>query len=371
MKKVIVHPLRFVVGPGVLADVGAHAAALGKRVLVIGGERAIGTIKEVVTASLEKAGVAYHIEQGSHVDKKRPLVDALIAKGREFKADVVIAAGGGRVVDAGKAVAHGLGAWLISAPTIASTNATATTSASIEGDSQRSFWYVGPHTVIADTRIIAQAGGRYLAAGMADALPTWTGGRVALRMGKGSGVEHVLGLSGAFPSGAAITLAAWTYETILEYGERAYHAAEMGAATAAVDRVVEAIVYGGGVAGPAVGGVGGEHSLHPANSPYATRPTLHGEQVGFGILVAMHLMHESEDELLTMVRFNQSVKLPTTFADFGVQEPSRQVALEIARGIIGPSGKATFGLWYEITPETLCDAMREIDYLGRREKGED
>ena len=63
------------------------------------------------------------------------------------------------MVDAAKAIAHEMGAWLISVPTVASTNATATFSASIEGDADRNVWYVGPHTVIADTRIIAQGGG--------------------------------------------------------------------------------------------------------------------------------------------------------------------------------------------------------------------
>ena len=36
MKKTIVHPLRFVVGPGVVADVGAHAAALGTKAFIVG-----------------------------------------------------------------------------------------------------------------------------------------------------------------------------------------------------------------------------------------------------------------------------------------------------------------------------------------------
>ena len=36
MKKTIVHPLRFVVGPGVVGDVGAHAAALGTKAFIVG-----------------------------------------------------------------------------------------------------------------------------------------------------------------------------------------------------------------------------------------------------------------------------------------------------------------------------------------------
>ena len=218
-----------------------------------------------------------------------------------------------------------MGAWLISVPTVASTNATATFSASIEGDADRNVWYVGPHTVIADTRIIAQGGGRWLAAGMADALPTWTGGRIGRELRLRSGTERILGFDNVFPTGAAVAIAEWTYDTILGYGESAYHACERGAATEAVDKVVEAIVYGGGVAGPACGGVGGEHGVHPGKSRHATIERVHGEEVAFGVLVAVALMQQGEAEVRKLIRFNQSVKLPSTFADFGVQNATRSL----------------------------------------------
>ena len=82
MKKAIVHPLRFVVGPGIVSDVGAHAAALGSRALIVGGGRAVAAIKDTVTGALDEHGIPYHIEHGKHVDKKRPEVDALVAKGK-------------------------------------------------------------------------------------------------------------------------------------------------------------------------------------------------------------------------------------------------------------------------------------------------
>ena len=368
MKKAIVHPLRFVVGPGVVSDVGAHAAALGSKAFIVGGGRAMAAIQDTVTGALDEHGILYHVEHGSHVDKKRPEVDALVAKGTELGADVVIGAGGGRVVDAAKAIAHEMGAWLISLPTVASTNATATFSASIEGDADRNIWYVGPHTVIADTRIIAQGGGRWLAAGMADALPTWTGGRIARELRQNSGTERMLGFDNVFPTGAAIAIAEWTYDTILGYGASAYQACERGVATEAVDKVVEAIVYGGGVAGPACGVVGGEHGLHPGFSKHATNEGVHGEQVAFGILISVALMQQGEAEVRKLIRFNQSVNLPSTFADFGVQNADRGVVREIAEEILGPGGKSTFGLWYEVDVDLLTDVMVDVDRMAQEER---
>ena len=78
-----------------VGDVGAHAAALGTKAFIVGGGRAIAAIKDTVTGALDEHGIPYHIEHGKHVDKKRPEVDALVAKGKEQGADVVIAAGGG------------------------------------------------------------------------------------------------------------------------------------------------------------------------------------------------------------------------------------------------------------------------------------
>ena len=118
MKKTIVHPLRFVVGPGVVGMSERMPRRWApKRSLSAAGE--LAAIKDTVTGALDEHGIPYHIEHGKHVDKKRPEVDALVAKGRAQGADVVIAAGGGRVVDAAKAIAHEMGAWLISVPTVA------------------------------------------------------------------------------------------------------------------------------------------------------------------------------------------------------------------------------------------------------------
>ena len=298
-----------------------------------------------------------------------PEVDALVAKGKELGADVVIGAGGGRVVDAAKAIAHEMGAWLISLPTVASTNATATFSASIEGDADRNVWYVGPHTVIADTRIIAQGGGRWLAAGMADALPTWTGGRIARELRQRSGTERILGFDNVFPTGAAIAIAEWTYDTILGYGASAYHACERGVATEAVDKVVEAIVYGGGVAGPACGVVGGEHGLHPGFSKHATNEGVHGEQVAFGILISVALMATGRSRGAQADPL-QPVGQPALDVCRLWAWRTRTAAwcVRLPRKSWVPAAQSTFGLWYEVDVDLLTDVMVDVDRMAQEEK---
>jgi glycerol dehydrogenase len=151
-------------------------------------------------------------------------------------------------------------------------------------------------------------------------------------------------------------------ELILEHGTRAYRACQRGLATPEVDRVVEAVVYCSGVAGF---GMGGDHVLHPARIARCTRTMIHGEWVAFGFLVRLVLGGEFGAELPALLRFLRSVQLPTRFADFGLQDPTREELLAEARRIVGPSGTADYAAGRPITPEAIYEAMAEVDALGR------
>ena len=113
---------------------------------------------------------------------------------------------------------------------------------------------------------------------------------------------------------------------------------------------------------------GGEHGVHPGKSKHATIERVHGEEVAFGILVAVTLMQQGEAEVRKLIRFNQSVKLPSTFADFGVQNATRSLVREIAEEILGPGGKSTFGLWYDVDVDLLTDVMVDVDRMAQEEQ---
>jgi len=345
-------PQYFVVGSGAAGEVGEHAAHFGKRALVMGGTRSLEAAKPTVLAGLDAGGVSYHIEQGDHVRKTLESVNHLVAVGWEQRVDLVVGCGGGAVMDCGKAVAHELGVPYIAIPTTAGVNAAGTSGASIEGDTgPRRRWYQAVDVVIADTAIIARAGGRLLASGMGDALPSKYGAQMA----KWCGAPDA--------TASRLAFAHLCSDTILEDGARAYRACQRGLATAEVDRVVEAILYMSGIGGY---GMGGDHVLHPARMPGANPDIIHGEWVAFGMLVRVVLGGEFRDELPALIAFDQSVGLPTTFADFGLAEPSWAEVLAEASRIAGPSGQADYGTGRPVTPEDVCEAMFEVDHLGRR-----
>ena len=365
MKRSIVGPWRFVCGPGVLADIGHHAAALGRKALLMGGDTALELTGTTIKGALEARGVAWHEERGSHVTKRRAEVDALVEIGRAQAVDLVIAVGGGRVGDAAKSVARTLNVPLITCPTIAASNGPGTFSGQIEGDPQRSVWYRGPDVLFADTAVIIQAGPRWLNSGMGDCLPFGGMAEMTERLGRTTGAESVMGLTDCYPTLASQALAKLTYDTIMQYGAEAHRAAERGIVNEAFNRVVEAVVYCSVMAVSACGGVGGDHGYHPGNFGCCDKELYHGEGVAFGALVNVMLFRWERERIVAQLRFTRSVGLPTTFADFDLADITRGEVREACLKMVGEGAEPRYGLPWPISADDVADAMLEIDYLGR------
>lgn len=103
-------PTRFVFGRGYAARIGGEVAALGaKRVLLVyGGGSVVRTgLLARVTASLEAAGVERVELSGVRPNPEVGLVRTGIELARREHVDLVLAVGGGSVIDCSKAIAFG------------------------------------------------------------------------------------------------------------------------------------------------------------------------------------------------------------------------------------------------------------------------
>lgn len=104
-------PTRFVFGRGYADRIGGEVAALGaKRVLLVyGGGSVVRTgLLTSVTASLETADVEHVELPGVRPNPEVGLVRTGIELAREKSVDLVLAVGGGSVIDCSKAIAFGM-----------------------------------------------------------------------------------------------------------------------------------------------------------------------------------------------------------------------------------------------------------------------
>lgn len=110
MQNFVFHnPTKIIFGRKTVSSVGAETAALGQKALLVYGRDSIkksGIYEQVVNA-LTEAGVTV-VEHGG--TRSNPLLDHVrqgIAKAKQEKVDVIVAAGGGSVIDTAKAIAAG------------------------------------------------------------------------------------------------------------------------------------------------------------------------------------------------------------------------------------------------------------------------
>jgi glycerol dehydrogenase len=366
MVLVFIAPRRYVQGRGVLREAGALLKPLGKKPLLLWDARVKAAIGPALLGGLKVAGlVAAEAEFGGQSTKAEAARVAAIARAQE--ADIVVGIGGGKALDTAKAAAFQAGVKIVTVPTIASTDSP-TSSYTVwygEGGDCLGFesWGVNPDLVIVDSAVIAAAPVRSFVAGMGDALSTWIEANACRKARKGN-----LAGGGGQATLLAMTAARLCYDTVLTHGREAVRALECHAVTPAVEKVIEANVLLSGL-GFENGGVATAHMV--ANclpSLPECQGLMHGEEVAFGIAVQMCL-DESFDvaEMHRVIDFEIAVGLPVSFADIGLESPTRERLRNIAE-ICGSPGSLCENHPFRLTSEDVMDAMFAADALGRTRK---
>ncbi len=237
---------------------------------------------------------------------------------RDCGAGLAIAVGGGKTLDTVKAAAIGMDLHVIIVPTSASNDAPVSslsviyTEAGVHDHSIN--FHRGSDLVLIDSEIILKAPKRLLVAGMGDALSTYFEARACQR----SQVKNGVG-KGYLPCRAGIAIARLCYEILLQDSVKALMAVEAGVVNEAFENIIEANALLSGL-GFQNTGCSVAHSVNAGLSelPEAVH-VLHGERVGFGVLVQLSFENAPMDELLTVLKYMDSVGLPMTLSDVGVE----------------------------------------------------
>ena len=268
--------------------------------------------------------------------------------------DAVLAAGGGKVMDAGKLLADQLSIPCITVPLSAATCAGWTALSNIyspDGAFERDVVLKQcPDLLVFDHGLVRQAPPRTLASGVADALAKWYEASV-------SSADSIDGLVQQ-----AVQMARVLRDQLLIDSPLALQDCE----SAAWARTAEACALTAGV----MGGLGGArcrtvaaHAVHNGLTQLqACHHVLHGEKVGFGILVQLRLEErlggnrlaaQAHRQLLPLLR---DLGLPVCLEDLGLAQASLNDLQQVC-SFACREGSDLHHLPFAVTPGALLEAL--------------
>ena len=336
-------------------------ADLCKRPVLLGRSPATQTIRAGLKVDLSACDLTV-VEAQLNFDCCEDDLIRLEAFLKEAACDCVIAAGGGKVLDAGKLLAFRLNLPCITVPLSAATCAGWTALANIYS---RDGAFVSdealdacPDLLIFDHGLVRQAPNQTLASGIADALAKWYEASV----GSGSSTDGIIQ--------QAVQMARVLRDQLLIDALDAMARPDSEAWV----RVAEACGLTAGV----IGGLGGAqcrtvaaHAVHNGLTQLpACHGKLHGEKVGFGILVQLRLEErlggnqlaaQSRRQLLPLLK---QLGVPVTLQDLGLGETGLHDLRAICSFACRP-GSDLHHLPFEVTETDLLEALVSTDADSR------
>jgi glycerol dehydrogenase len=357
-------PLKYIQGPGEFGQLETYTRLFGKRSLfTIDGflYEGLHTRLQEIYGSSESEYQALRF--GGECCEEE--FTRLIAEAAAFKAEVLIAVGGGKTMDTVKIAANEMGLPLIIVPTSASTDAPTSAMSVVY---TRDGVYVKnvrhkrhADMVLMDTEIIAKAPIRLFVAGMGDALATY----IEALASEKSGAANFIG-KGYRPTKASMAISRICYDTLMADGIKAKQALERGVCTEAVENIIEANTLLSGL-GFENAGLACAHGIHSGLTELSeTHRYFHGEKVAFGIVVEL-VLENAPDELISQIlRFMIAIGLPCTLADLGVQvtpEKVRKIAHKTA-----VENKLIQAEPFFINEDMVYNAIIAADALGQAYK---
>ena len=357
MHKIFYAPAKYIQGPGVFDRLGELLTGRYASCFALLDP----AIEDMLRGKLAKAfdrnvfpgcpALAAAPARGECCDEE---IERVAATARAAGADVVVAAGGGKTVDIGKAAAARIKAASVIVPTIAASDAP-TSSIAIMYTADHVYkgavrFPDNPYMILVDTEIIAHAPPRFLAAGMGDALAT----KIEAERCMQAGGANLHGFTG---TASALQLARFAYDVILENGVAAMRDVAAHTVTPALEAVVEANILMSGV-GWENCGLAVPHAFHGALTGIPRfDKAMHGERVALGVLIQAH--YEGDNAEYERLRdFFRRVGLPVSFRDISDADTITAEELAAVMSFISRPVSYAHNLPGGLDPERLLATMR-------------
>jgi glycerol dehydrogenase len=362
MLSVFCSPARYTQGKNATAALGREMTGLGLGgpALVLAGSSARRLLSDVWERTFREAGIKHAVEPfGAECSLAE--IERVKEVARRQHAQVIVGAGGGKVLDTARAVAADLDLPVVNCPTVASSDAPCSALSVIYTDQgvfqEYRFYRKNPELVLVDTQVIAHGPARLLVAGMGDALATWFEAKTCA-------AGHVRNSRGGASTRSALSLAELCYRTLLEDGAEALRAVQSQVVTPALERLVEANTLLSGL-GFESSGLAAAHAIHNGlTAAQETHAYFHGEKVAYGLLVQLVLEGQPRSVLEQVLGFATRVGLPVTLAEVGLAELAAESLARIAaRATV--EGETIHNEPFEVRADMVADAIRATDALGR------
>jgi glycerol dehydrogenase len=336
---------------------GSLCLTQGHKIYVLGGKTALAKTKAAIYDSLAQAGIevtafAWYGGECSQ-ENIQQLADDVVS----CQADVIVAVGGGKALDTGKAVGAKCNLPVVTIPTIAATCA-AVTPLSVAYNNQGEF--AGnlflddcPTGVIVDTAVILATPVSWLIAGMGDTLAKMYELRAAASVMPPSSLTISAVMNGQI-----------CYEIIQRFGQAARQAVAEQRLCEEFDSIIDAIILSAGLSSI----FGGEklrnaaaHAIYNGFTKIpATHAVAHGSIVGYGNLCLLALENRSDAEIIEEIKLAERCGIPTMLSQIAnLSEAELQMACQA-------SAKATAMacMPFAVTAEMVLAAIKRIDGLA-------
>lgn len=352
-----VHLPNYSIGNKIYDKIGPVCESYGKKVILIGGSKALDAAGDKIRHYVAKTNLEII---GTRVFGK-DCTYAAVEKLRELdlyrEADMVFAVGGGKALDTVKCLCIPDDKPVFTFPTIAS-NCSACTSVSImyhdDGTFYRPHFFIRPsmHAFI-DTEILAKAPCQYMWAGIGDTYAKYYEATISSRDEQ---LEHFTSLG--------VAVSRMCRDPLLQYGKKAFEDHKKGLCTYELEQVILAIVVTTGIASIFLTkdctpdyNSGLAHAVFYALTSYPVieKKHLHGEVVGFGVLLAL-LVDQQYEEFEKVLELNKAIILPTSLDEI---EITKAQWLECIGRIPEMSDIAHYP--YKVTVEMLKKATEELE----------
>ncbi|MDO4554339.1 MAG: iron-containing alcohol dehydrogenase family protein [Lachnospiraceae bacterium] len=344
------------IGQEIYKNIPEKCAPYGKKVLIIGGKKALAAaeakiLDAIKDSSLKIIGTTWYGGECTYAN-----IERLRSLPVYQEADMVFAVGGGKCLDTCKCLCITDKKPVFTFPTIAS-NCAACTCVSIiyneDGTFLKPHFFLQPpvHAFI-QTEIIAQAPSRYLWAGIGDTYAKYYEAEISSR---DEDLQHFTALG--------VALGRMCLDPLVKYAVKAYKDNQVQLSSYELEQTVLAIVVTTGIVSIFLTrdftpdyNSGLAHAVFYALTSYPVieEKHLHGEVVGFGVLIAL-LYDGQEEEFQKILNLNRQLSLPTCLADIEITEEQFDEAMDRI-----PNMSDVRHYPYPITKEGLKKVMERL-----------